>query len=51
MNTVVRILNILPKCHHITDLLMNLQWLPVHQQILLEVLFLTYNLPGIFSIS
>ena len=44
------ILCILPKFHHITDLLMNLQWLPVYQRILLEVLVLTYNLSGIFSI-
>ena len=51
MNTAVRILCILPKFYHITDLLMNLQWLPVHQRILLEVLVLTYNLSGIFSIS
>ena len=43
MNTVVRILCILPKFHHITDLLMNLHWLPVHQRILLEVLVLTYT--------
>ena len=42
---------ILPKFLHITDLLMDLQWLPVHQRILLEVLVLIYNLSGIFSIS
>ena len=48
--TAVRILCILPKFHHITDLLMNLQWLPVHQRILLDVLVLTYNLSGIFFI-
>ena len=44
MNTAVRILCIIPKFHHlITDLLMNLQWLTVHQRILLEVLFPTYQ--------
>ena len=43
MNTAVRILCILPKFHHITDLLMNLQWLPVHQRILPEVLVITYQ--------
>ena len=43
MNTAVRILCMLLKFHHITDLLMNLQWLPVHQRILLEVLVLTYQ--------
>ena len=48
MNTAVRILCILPKFHHTTNLMMNLQWLPVHQRILLEVLVLTYNLSGIF---
>ena len=51
MKAAVRIPCIPPKFHHTTDLLMNLQWLPVHQQILLEVLVLTYNLSGIFSIS
>ena len=52
MNTAVRILCIFSKFHHITDLhvLMNLQWLPVHQRILLEVLVLSFNLSGIFSI-
>ena len=54
MNTDVRILCILCKFNDIirpTDLLVNLQCLPVHQRILLEVLFQTYNLSGIFSIS
>ena len=50
MNTAVRILCILPKFLHITDQL-NLQWLPVHQRNLPEVLVLTYNLSGIFTIS
>ena len=36
--------------YKLTDLI-NLQWLPVHQWILLEVIVLTYNLSGIFSIS
>ena len=49
MNTAVRILCLRPKFYHITDLLMNLQWLPVHQLILLEVLVLTYNLSDIFN--
>ena len=39
MNTAARVLCILPKFHHITDLLMNLQWLSVYQRILLEVLY------------
>ena len=50
MKTAVRILCIIPKFHQITDLFMNLQWLPVHQRIRLEVLVLTYNSSGIFSI-
>ena len=50
MNTAERIFCVIPKFHHITDLLMNLQWLSVHQRILLEVLVLIYNLSGIFSI-
>ena len=45
MNTAVRILCILPKFHHITDLLMNLQWLPVHQLQKRGLLFLTKRLP------
>ena len=48
MYTAVRILCILPKCHHITDLLMNLQWLPVHQRILLEGLVLTITYQAYF---
>ena len=48
MNTAVRILCVLPKFHHITDLLMNLQWLPVHQRILLKVIVLTYNYQAYF---
>ena len=51
LDYAVRILCILPQFYHITDLLMSLQRLPVHQRILLEVLVLTYDLSGIFSIS
>ena len=43
MNTVVCILCIISKFYHITDLLVTLKWLPVHQRIPLEVLVLAYQ--------
>ena len=41
MNTAVRILCRLSNFHHITDVLMDLHWLPVRQR------SLNSNLPGI----
>ena len=43
MNTVVRILCILSKYHHITDLLMNHHWFLVRQRILFKVIVQNYK--------
>ena len=43
MNSSVRILCRLPKFNDITDLSMNLHWLPIRPQILFKVQVLTYQ--------
>ena len=43
MNTAARIRCRVPKFDHISETLMTLQWLPVHQRVTLKILILTYQ--------
>ena len=43
LNTAARILRRVPKFDHITETLMDLHWLPVHQRVTFKILILTYQ--------
>ena len=43
LNTAARILCKIPKFDHITELLLDLDWLPIQQRILFKILILTYQ--------
>ena len=43
LNTAARILRRVPKFDHISETLMDLHWLPVHQRITFKILILTYQ--------
>ena len=43
MNTAACILRKVPKFDHITETLMDLHWLPVHQRVTFKILILTYQ--------
>ena len=43
LNTAARILHRVPKFDHITETLVDLHWLPVHQRVTFKILILTYQ--------
>ena len=43
LNTAARILRRVPKFDHISETLMDLHWLPVHQRVTFKILILTYQ--------